>query len=176
MEELSADWRTIKADQRRSKNYIWSKNYICKLKNFVGSADWRTTCRSKNCWGRSKNYIRSKHHILSKNYICRSKNYVRSADRRTTCRSKNYRSRSKKYIQSKNYIRSKNYICRLKNHLPIEELPADRRIIPFADWRMLCRSKNYIQIDKTICRLNNFLQIKFQSVDSSSICRLFGKW
>ena len=87
------------------------------------------------------------------------------------CRSKNYRSRSKKYAWSKNYIRSENYICKLKNHFPIEELSTERKIIPLADWRMICRSKNYLQIDKTICSLNNFLQIKFQSVDSSSIWR-----
>ena len=81
------------------------------------------------------------------------------------------------------------------NELQIEELSADRRNKrklknylkteePIAIPRMFCRPKSYsvgrlkndmqikdLQIDKTICRLNNVLQIKFQSVDSSSICR-----
>ena len=81
------------------------------------------------------------------------------------------------------------------NELQIEELSADRRTKrklknylqieePIANPRMFCIPKSYsigrlkndiqirdLQIDKTICRLNNFLQIKFQSVDSSSICR-----
>ena len=124
VEEVSTDWRTI----YRSKNHIWSKNYICRSKGYIRSADWKTICKPQNYWTRLRNYVRSKNYIRLNNYICRLKNYIRS----------------------NNYIRSRNYICRWRNilDLQMEELSADHRIVYKLRKYLICKSKKYLWIQE----------------------------
>ena len=144
------------------KNYIWSKNYIYRLKSYIRSTDWRTICkpnspsicRLKNypqiielstnrgsIWSAGRRSIYGlKNHLQVKNWSVDQRS-IWFADwgiifRLTNCKSKNY-------VQIEELNANWKTICRLKNQLPIQECPADRRVIPLADWRMISRSKIY---------------------------------
>lgn len=97
-EELYANWRSIhSADEVQSRTLYRSKNYLCRLKNYlqivVQLADWRiiadqisipSTGQRIIC--RSKNYVQIEVQFADQRIISKSNNNLqiqfRSADRR----------------------------------------------------------------------------------------------